>query len=113
MTYEQTLAEKIYQIMKEELTPSANGRLRKVTVRCDSMEELDINRLNAHWHEVARDPIYESSYIEVHHDPPFGRCSLCNEEFELSDDTARCPHCHHEQFKIVHDPPTIETYELE
>jgi Zn finger protein HypA/HybF involved in hydrogenase expression len=113
MMYEQTLAERIYAIMKDQVSPSGAGRLRKVTLRCDSMESLDVQRLNSFWQAVARDPVYQSSYIEVHHDPPFGRCTLCNQEFELNEETARCPYCHHEQFRVVHEPPTIETYEME
>ena len=110
MVNEQTLAQKIYQIMKEQFT---HGRLRKVVIRCDSMNQMDVSRLNSYWHQIATDLNFQSSHIEVHHDPPFGKCLVCNEEFELSDETARCPRCRHEQFRIIHESPTIETYETE
>ncbi len=114
MTYEETLARKIYEIMKDELR-SVNGgrRLRKVIVRCDTTEELDTAKLNSHWRDLASEPIYGGSHIEIHHDPPFGKCVLCNQEFELNEDSSRCPYCHHEQFRIIHEPPTIETYEID
>ncbi|MFA5864678.1 MAG: hydrogenase/urease maturation nickel metallochaperone HypA [Phycisphaerae bacterium] len=113
MTYEQTLVQRIYEIMKGLLAAKSSGRLRKVIVRCDSMESVSIAKLNTCWQEIALEPIFQASHIELHNDPPFGQCNLCNQEFELDEDTARCPHCHHEQFKILHETPTIETYEME
>jgi Zn finger protein HypA/HybF involved in hydrogenase expression len=109
---EQTLAKKIHEVMKQQLV-NGEGRLRKVLIRCDEMGRLDAGRLNDHWHQIATEPIFESSFIEVHADPPFGRCVLCKEEFELDDNTSRCPHCHCEQFTVVHELPTIETYEMD
>jgi len=113
MTDELTLARKIHEVMGKELGPNRQGRLRKIVVRCDSLATLDPEKLNTSWQKLALEPIYDDSYIEVHMDPPFGKCLMCNQEFELSADTARCPYCHHEQFKVVHELPTIETYEME
>ena len=113
MIHEETLAKKIYDVMREQLKNNGEGRLRKIVVRCDSMETVDRVKVNEYWRKVATDPVYIDSHIEIHMDPPFGKCLLCNEEFELSEETARCPRCHHEQFKILHEPPTIETYEME
>ncbi len=113
MTDEKILARKIYEVMKSQFGLNHEGRLRKIVVRCDSLETIDSSKLNTSWHELAREPIYTASYIELHRDPPFGKCVMCNQEFELSDETARCPYCHHEQFKVLHELPTIETYEME
>ncbi len=112
MTYEQILAHKIHDVMKKQLGESS-GRLRKVLVRIDEMENIDVVKLNATWQQIATERVFQSSSVEVHRDPPFGRCALCNQDFELSSDTSRCPYCRHEQFKIIHEPPTIETYEME
>jgi len=114
MSEEKMLAQKIHEIMNTELH-SVNGRrkLRKIIVRCDDTDMLDIEKLNESWRQVATESIYDASHIELHHDPLFGKCLVCNEEFELDDDTSRCPRCHCEQFKIIHEPPTIETYEID
>jgi Zn finger protein HypA/HybF involved in hydrogenase expression len=113
MTDEKTLVRKIYEVMGTQLGPNPQGRLRKIVIRCDSLATIEVGKLNTFWHELAREPIYADSYIELHQDPPFGRCVMCNQEFELSEETVRCPSCHHEQFKVIHGLPTIETYEME
>lgn len=112
MLDEKTLAHKIHEIMKGQIN-GGGGHLRKVVVRCDSTEPIDNAIINAHWRQIAVEPVFAASYIEVHSDPPFGKCLVCNQEFELNSDTSRCPYCHCEQFKIIHGPPAIETYEME
>jgi Zn finger protein HypA/HybF involved in hydrogenase expression len=112
MVDEETLARKIHEVMTNELA-SAHGRLRKVVIRCESIGVPDAVLLNEHWRRIATEPVFESSFIEVHADPPFGRCALCHLEFEIDEETSRCPKCSCEQFTLVHEPPTIETYEME
>jgi Zn finger protein HypA/HybF involved in hydrogenase expression len=111
MVDEITLARKIHEVMKEQL--AGTGRLRKISISCDEMGGLNTALLNDCWHRIATEPVFKSSFIEVHANPPFARCLMCKEEFELDDNTARCPHCHCEQFTVVHELPTIETYEMD
>ena len=113
MINEKTLVGKIYEVMKHQLA-SETGRLRKVMIHYDpSVDSIDSIKINELWQEIAVEPIFESSHIEVHSEPPGGRCLLCNQEFELDSNTSRCPFCHCEQFKIIHEPPVIETYEMD
>jgi Zn finger protein HypA/HybF involved in hydrogenase expression len=111
MIDEKTLAAKIHEVMKAQI--AGTGRLRKISISCDEMGGLNTGLLNNYWQQIATEPVFKSSFIEVHANPPFARCLMCNEEFELDDNTARCPHCHCEQFTVVHELPTIETYEMD
>ncbi|NLE29169.1 MAG: hydrogenase maturation nickel metallochaperone HypA [Phycisphaerae bacterium] len=113
MITEETLVKQIYQVMKHQLAHE-KGRLRKVMIHYDSSaDSIDPEKLNRLWKEIAVEPIFESSHIEVHSEAPGGCCLLCNQEFELDATTACCPFCHCEQFKIIHEPPVIETYEMD
>jgi Zn finger protein HypA/HybF involved in hydrogenase expression len=110
-SYEQTIAEKILDVMKRQLAGDAR-RLKKILVTCDEQDSLDAVKLNHAWHAVATDEKLKSSHIELHHNMSNAQCLLCHQEFELENNLTRCPHCHHEQFKIIHLPPTIETIEM-
>jgi Zn finger protein HypA/HybF involved in hydrogenase expression len=113
MIDELTLVKKIHEVMKHQLA-SEKGRLRKVLVHYDSStDSLDSAKVNDLWRKIAAEPVFESSHIEIHAESPNGRCLLCNQDFELDSTTLRCPHCHGEQFKVIHEPPMIETYEME
>jgi len=113
MLHEQQLAEKLYRILQTYLPPDSSRRLRKIVVRCGQLDKVDSDRLGRCWHAVAAGPAYQASHIELHYDPPGAKCTDCNHAFELSEDTSCCPRCGCEQFVIVHQPPTLETYELE
>jgi Zn finger protein HypA/HybF involved in hydrogenase expression len=113
MVDEQTLAEKIHEVMLHQIARE-KGRLRKVMIHYDpSIDSIDTIKLNEIWQEIAVEPVFKSSHIEVHAESPGGHCTLCNQEFELDTTTSRCPFCHCEQFKIIHEPPVIETYEMD
>jgi Zn finger protein HypA/HybF involved in hydrogenase expression len=113
MIDEQALVKRVYEVMKRQLG-NTQGHLRKVLIHYDSStDSFDSAKINELWQEIAIEPVFESSHIEIHAESPNGRCLLCNQDFELDSTTLRCPHCHCEQFKVIHDPPMIETYEMD
>jgi len=112
MSYEQQLAARIYELLRDVIDPEYEKKLRKVIVRCGELEPLDIKLLNQEWSQVAQGPAYQGSFIELHREESQARCNLCSHVFALADSTSKCPRCKHEQFTIVHETPTIEAIDM-
>ena len=53
MSYEQQLAESIYEILQQYLKPDHAQRLKRVVVRCGQLDKIDEKRLADFWRSTA------------------------------------------------------------
>jgi Zn finger protein HypA/HybF involved in hydrogenase expression len=113
MTPEQELAEGIYRVLLAHVPADHAQPIRKVMLRCVHLENIDEAALFDAWERVAVGPAYAHSRLQINYVDPTAKCLNCAHTFELATGTGRCPRCHAEQFSLVHQPVTIETYELE
>jgi len=113
MSYEENVAEQIYRALVQWVPPKSQRCLKKVVVKCDRLDDLDPHKLATAWQQAAQGPAYRNSFVELHRENSKAVCPHCRFTFDLSEETRCCSRCGCEQFKIVHDPITIETYELE
>jgi len=104
--HETMVAHSLFVMISTE-TERQNARPVAAKISCGMLNAINDEALCFAFDAIAKGTRCEGMKLRIEHKPMQGKCSSCNQNFQIELSNPRCPKCQSEQFDLLPDAPLV------
>jgi hydrogenase nickel incorporation protein HypA/HybF len=92
--HEMSIVEALLDLVRDELRPYPDARVRVVRVRIGQLRQVEPTTLEFCYKAATADTPLAGSRLEIQPVQATARCEVCSLQFDVEEDWFECPRCH-------------------
>ncbi len=92
--HELSLAMEVIELASRESKKNGVSKIFEMEIEVGDLSGVEADTFQSALEMIVKDTLLENTLIQINRQPATGKCTDCNQAFEMKERMATCPTCH-------------------